>query len=285
MSVIIQNVHGSKLGNMMIKYMVAVKLAEKLGDARISGYELKEWNIKHAHIDAKEGERCITLAPPSREMELNFDRASYLASTGLIHRINLAGHVQRIENFPDLEHARNLFPDNENEEVGYPGHVVCPIRGAEILDAIHPGYTLLPIRFYRQIIAELGKPPAFIGQIGDDSYSDALRAAFPKARYEPNAGAMHDFAAIRRAEAIIVSVSTFSWLAAWLSHATTIVLPSFGLFNRDRFPEHDLLPLGDERYRFYSFPVQDAVPLDKVAASHEELTWRQVSAAELLKPH
>ncbi|MCC6736670.1 MAG: hypothetical protein IT534_11175 [Bauldia sp.] len=49
-----------------------------------------------------------------------------------------------------------------------------------------------------------------------------------------------------------VAVSTFSWLATWLSpRAETIALPVAGLFHPAARPDIDLLPIDDQRYRLY----------------------------------
>src|SRR6185437_3810679 len=125
---------------------------------------------------------------------------------------------------------------------------------------VHPDYTLIPVEFYTALVAETGLRPVFMGQIGANSYIERLRRAFPDARFIPSRGPLRDFEIIRRSRNVIVSVSTFSWLAAWLSDADRIFLPMTGFYNPAQFPEIDLLPLHDPRYRFYLFPVNYAVP-------------------------
>src|SRR6185369_8883813 len=56
---------------------------------------------------------------------------------------------------------------------------------------------------------------------------------------------------------IVLSVSSFGWLAAWLSEsARQIVYPALGLFNPIDRPDIDMMPIGDQRYRFYRFPSE-----------------------------
>ncbi|BCM82891.1 hypothetical protein mvi_13520 [Methylobacterium indicum] len=161
--------------------------------------------------------------------------------------------------------------------------VVCPIRGGEILDARHPGYTILPIDFYVDVIDEMGWRPVFVGQTEDNIYMRALKDRFPQAEIVSHQGVMEDFAIIRAASNVILSISTFAWLAAWLSHAKTIVLPVYGMFNPALFSLHDLLPLGDDRYRFYQFPPQPAVPLHELLEVHSAMKgqWHRVGRDEL----
>ena len=74
------------------------------------------------------------------------------------------------------------------------------------------------------------------------------------------------------------SVSTFSWLAAWLSEARRIVLPVSGLFHPVQSPDIDLLPLADPRYSFVLFPINYSVPVAQYRAAHAALggLWRQM---------
>ena len=76
---------------------------------------------------------------------------------------------------------------------------------------------LIPPDFYEALLAETGLAPVFMGQIEDTPYLRTLRTRFPKARFLPSLGAAMDFARIRAARFIVPSISTFSWLAAWLS--------------------------------------------------------------------
>jgi hypothetical protein len=94
---------------------------------------------------------------------------------------------------------------------------------------------------------------------------------------------MYDFALMRAARHLVVSVSTFSWLAAWLSHAETITIPLTGFYNPAQRPDVNLLPLDDPRYRFYLFPVNHAVPVADHVPVHAALNgrWRPISAVEI----
>jgi len=65
-----------------------------------------------------------------------------------------------------------------------------------------------------------------------------------------------DFERLRSARHVVTSVSSFAWLATWLSDAQTIHVPVLGLLNPAQRPDVDLLPLDDPRYRFYRFPVR-----------------------------
>jgi hypothetical protein len=94
---------------------------------------------------------------------------------------------------------------------------------------------------------------------------------------------MQDFDMIRQARHVLVSVSTFSWLAAWLGDAETIHLPLTGFFNPAHMRHINLAPVDDRRYRFYLFPFTEAVAEVEALKVHEKLAgyWREISAEAL----
>jgi hypothetical protein len=161
--------------------------------------------------------------------------------------------------------------------------LLCNIRQGDILDGHHPDYVLLPIDFYAELIGRTGLNPVFMGQLEPSPYLAALRARFPAARFVQSGGAAADFEQIRRARHIVPAISTFSWVAAWLSDAEQIFLPVLGLFNPAQNRGVDLLPLHDGRYKFFHFPAHYASPVGGFAAAHAALRglWRQVSPEDL----
>jgi len=93
-----------------------------------------------------------------------------------------------------------------------------------------------------------------------------------------------DFETIRQSRNVVIGVSTYSWLAAWLSQSLdNIYLTVSGLFNPIQKPSVDLLPFGDPRFKFFLFPINYAVPLDRHAEVHRRIApfWRQMSHAAL----
>ena len=282
MTYILHNVHGSNIANLMIKYIFATKVIRTLGDGVLSNYCLPVWNISHPPADNKE-EVAIDFLEDQR---INFERLAYLVRTRIVTRINLHGHLQRMENLLECSESRMLFRTEKDVGISFGSEfVVCPIRGGEILKAIHPGYTLVPIAFYRDIFSMLGSGvrPVFMGQLGDNLYSCALRKEFKEALFVPAQTPLADFETIRKSKNIVLSVSTFSWLAAWLSNAANIFMPVYGLFNPAQFQDHDFLPISDPRYTFFSFPVHHAVDVDKFAKAHAELAWNSVEPKSLVR--
>ncbi len=267
--------------NLMMQYMVATKLKSLVSDLALSNFVMPYWNIDHPPIEPLASQAVCLLGD---EQHVDLTRIAYLARQGIFDRFDWHGYGQRLEYFPEVEEARALFLRPDIAVPVFDGDsVVCPIRGDEILDARHPGYTVIPVDFYADLIEEMGWRPIFMGQTDDNAYMQALKRRFPGATVLPHQGKIEDFQIIRSASNVIVSISTYAWLAAWLSHASTIVLPVYGIFNPALFSLHDLLPLGDDRYRFYQFPQQAAVPLSELLETHAAMKghWHRVGLQDL----
>ena len=271
----------SGFANRMIQYMVARRIASDVDGCQISNAVIREWGIEHPVIPGGP-EACDKV--PIAENALNIPDIVRSLALGKKSRFTFRTYAQWFPNFPHLNTCRRMFPANPEAYPGYgPEYLVCNVRGEEVLDAIHPSYTLLPIEFYAELANTTGLKLVFMGQIGDNDYCNALKRRFPDAQFEPTRGALADFQTLRNSCNIVIAVSTFSWLAAWLSHADLIVMPVNGLFHPVQCADVDLLPLADERYRFYLFPINYAVPVAKFEEAHRALRdlWRYMPAEEV----
>ncbi|MDR3535256.1 MAG: hypothetical protein P4L71_02025 [Acetobacteraceae bacterium] len=145
--------------------------------------------------------------------------------------------------------------------------LLCPVRSGDVVDGPSPDYPLTPPQFFADLIAQTGLTPVFMSQTEPNHYTDRLRRRFPDARFLESRGPMRGFETIRQSKNIAVGVSTFIWLAAWLSDADTIHLAVNGLFDPMQVPVADLLPFDDPRYHFHLFPLNYGVgPADQEAA-------------------
>lgn len=269
--------------NLMMQYMVAIKLKSYIPGVKLSNFDIPDWGIAHPPLPTHGlGPHCEL----GSEQHMEFNRIKYMADTGAFKVFNWHGYGQRMDNFPDLDVCRSLFRNSgASYQVFGDEYVVCPVRGAEVLSAVHPGYTIVPADFYEEVIRTSGLKPVFMGQIDRNIYTDELRRRFPDAQFISSSGAVSDFQTIRSAANIIISVSTFSWLAAWLSEAKSIVMPLYGIFDHKAFPFHDLVPFSDSRYKFYEFPKQAAVSLGDLMESHRRISgqWSHVSPKQIVR--
>jgi hypothetical protein len=270
-----------QLANLMIEYMVALKFADMAGGCRISNIAMPAWGIAHPP-EASPGPTVVE----RREQRIDLTGFADQLWAGKIRRVEWSGFGQRMENFLPPARYRTVFASPFKAPMGYgPEYLVCPIRAGDILDASNPDYVLTPVEFYRDIVALTGLIPVFIGQTQPNAYMDRIRAAFPDAIVRaPQDDPLVDFETIRQSRNLVIGVSTYSWLASWLSPtADTIFLTVSGLFNPMQKTDVDLLPFGDDRYKFFLFPINYAVRLEHHAELHRRIApyWRQMSHAAL----
>lgn len=261
------------MANQMIQYLVAARLASLVPGCAVSHVDLPDWGIRHELIPETGGAKLLV-----EGHQVDLQGVAAAMRTGDVERVELLAYGQWMSNFPSRAECAAIFP----ADPAYPGYgpdkLVCNIRGGEVLDARHPDYTLLPVQFYVELVARTGLQPVFLGQIEDNPYCRELLQTFPKAEVQPSRGAYADFQTFRASANLVITVSTFSWLAAWLSDASRIILPVSGLFHPVQCPDVNLLPLNDHRYAFYLFPVNYSVPVSEYRSAHAALQglWRQM---------
>ena len=275
-------------GNVMFNYLAALRLRNVIGHGRIVGVELPMWNIAIAD-EAKSGKPTLHLP---RDLEhrtrgrVPFHGVADRLRRNAISQIELEGYCQHTDNLPvrgSFDEER-LFDGSGSDAVGYGDDtLLISLRGSEILNAIHSDYTLLPVEFYVDIVRRTGLTPVFFGQFGDNPYVEALRAALPQAVFQPGRNPLHDFEVIRRSRNICLSVSTFAWLAGWLSHASRIIMPVTGLFHPNQHRQSWFITRGDTRYEHYLFPINRAVPVSTYRRAHDAIgrQWRAISEPAL----
>jgi len=265
------------LGNRMIQYLAALALGARVPDARLIKIHLPEWGIQ-IPPEPEQGAR-IEVVTSDR---IPYDRLAAALTAGAVDRVDIRTYDQRMENMLPVRAYHGLFRGPPEIGTG-PNELLCNIRQGEIVDARHPDYVLVPIDFYAELVAQTGLEPVFMGQLEDSPYMQALHRRFPRARTIPSRGPEADFALIRASVNIVPAVSTFSWLAAWLSEAERIFLPVLGLFHPFQSKSTFLLPLQDPRYSFHLFPYHYAVKIDQFAAAHDSLRgqWRLMPPGRL----
>ena len=237
------------LGNQMLQVVLATAIADQVPGLRITGYDLPLWGLSGA--PAREG-----WLPSLKGHHVDADFAARLYRLGLLKDARLTGLGFRCRAYGPPARYRDLFTTSVQPRVFGPEVLLINVRAGEVLGDVHPDYGPLPHAYYEQLIAETGLKPVFLGQIDDGPYASALKSRFPKAEFVPHQGVLEDFETLRAATNLVCSISTFSWIAGWLSNAERVFLPVAGLFNPDQRPEVDLLPVGDDRYVFHAFPVR-----------------------------
>lgn len=266
------------LANQMLQLVFLENLRRRLPALQITGVQLPLWGIERPPA---------TLTPPPKlrlyGQFVDRERLIDLLEDGRLTDFEFAALGFRMENLLPREDVARLFPPLAQPAASTgPDELLLNVRGAEILQDVHEDYGPLPVAYLRQLVDATGLKPVLMGQLGDDWYSDALREAFPGCRQMPSQGALVDFDVIRNAHHIAMSLSSFSWLASWLSRAQSIHMPVVGILNPDQRPEINLLPVDDPRYRFYSFDVRHwkASP-DQIQALSQPGYWPELGAQAL----
>ncbi len=241
------------LGNRMFQHMLAEIIRNRVPDCSVSGPGLPEWEIEGA---AEPRQQAFALVLRGHTIPLN-DLIDLMRRVPHVD-VYLASLSARLCHYAAMRsHFQAMFPISSSVPSVEPDYLVINVRLGEILAGAHPNYMPLPIDWYRQLIEQEGLTPLFMGQLGSDPYTQALRRAFPQAEFQPSLGPRADFDFIARAPNLVLPISTFSWLASWLSPMVqTIHLPVAGLFDPGGRPDHDLLPIDDPRYRFHDLGLR-----------------------------
>lgn len=233
-----------RFANQMFQIMLASTLAELIKNVNIFGYDIPEWQLTGPKMAKIPGESFLITGH-----KFNIKNLLYLIDSGMINGVVIEGWGMRLEYFDGPERYRGLFKTN----VDYPklteNDLLIHVRAEDILTGWHPKYFPMPLSYYEEIISVSKLNPIFMGQLGDDPYSVAIRKKFVGAKFLPKLSVVQDFQTLRSAHHVGLSISSFSWLATWLSETVqTINIPLAGLFEPNA--ETDLLPLNDQRYHF-----------------------------------
>ncbi len=256
--------HRGNDGNRIFQYLFAKQI-----EARVEGSELCNFEINLLHLYKKSlidtSDESVLKVEALHKVDLN--QIVHLLKTRTYNHVLLSIFGQRMEYLPEVGLARewlklskfdikNDFGDDE---------LLINIRAGDIMkDNVHKDYGLLPLSFYEKLLAKEGKRAVFVGQLADNEYTRALRVRFPEARFMPPGKPRADFISLLGARHIVLSVSTFSWMAAWLSpNAIKIHMPLAGFMNPMQRPDVDLLPIDDRRYSFYPHPLLSWIGSDE----------------------
>ncbi len=268
------------MGNRALQYLAAAGIAMQAPGTEIQNILLPEWGMSMPCPEPSPKRSVMT----ATAFDLDVCGMGDCLARDVVDHVIVNSYPYHIDNYPPRETCRQLIGtaiDGVNAKGFGPTELVCSVRGAEILQAAHPDYLVLPPGYYKSLQERSGLELVFYGQIGNDVYSASLRAAFPAARFIPGVNRGHDFEVLRRSVNIAPSISTFAWLAAWLSEAQRIYLPVGGIFSPVQLPRMMFLPLGEAAYHYTLLPFGRTVDLNKQPAQFALL---QDSLARLARP-
>lgn len=255
--VALQMAMNGNIGNRIIQFLYLKQLQEHLGPSQIFGANIAPFAPPSA--DFAGAGTMMTIESG------HFHPVRELARRLIDERIDclhFEGYVQRMEYLTPVDAMRRhlMLPTSLEtplfRELTSDRHITCIVRANEVLRAIHPDYPPTPVSFYRAAVSDSGRIPVFVGQTFPSVYWDALRRHFPGCIIYEHQNWLEDFRFILHSTNIAVAVSSFAWLAAYLSEtARRIYLPLFGFLNPRQRVDVDLVPAGDARYRLAAFEV------------------------------
>ena len=274
-------------GNIAMMYMAALKLKKTLGFGEVINTSIPIFDIEleDRQLAGRIGLHDTMRANLASRGLIPFHGYKDIVERSAAAFLSMEGFYQHVGNFltaSEMDYD-DVFKADAQPEHGQADELVISIRGGEILDAIHQDYTLIPLEFYEFLIRTTGLKPVFFGQLGNNPYCESLRHRFPNARFKSGSNPRFDFNFLRKSVHIVPSVSTFSWLAAWLSRAEKIHLPLTGLLNPNQHKGSFLVPQEDHRYAFYLFPNNYALPVQRHAEYLAPIgdLWTSVSGQRL----
>ncbi|GCD75493.1 hypothetical protein NBRC3299_1785 [Acetobacter pasteurianus NBRC 3299] len=244
------------IANRALQYLVAKNIAEKSNNVEIANVDLPEWGVQKEEFNCDLGSSCTI-----GELDFWFDirGISENLNNGNIDSFIINGYPFNVDFYPSREKSKKYLPnfsDVSKELEGFDEEkIVFNIRADEILHGIHADYLVLPVEYYKMLALKTGLKPVFFGQLDDNPYIRKLKEEFPYALFINGRGPRYDFEVLRRSSNIAISVSTFSWLAAWLSNAKNIYVPLAGMMNPCQAVGQNFIPHDDPVYKFISFPL------------------------------
>ena len=266
--------HG-RLGNHILQFVTAQTLAAAVPGLVLHNYSLPAWGLSAGGFRRKQ-----PFVPAITRQDSDLSLIAEMLRSGEMPLARLYCMVLQADAWGEVDRFRQMLPlFGAKVDTAGPDEVLLNVRADEILKARHRDYGPIPLGFYTAVLRNTGLKPVFMGQLGDDSYSTLLRQTFPDARFIPSQGVLQDFDAMRRAKHLALSVSTFSWVAAWLSNAESLHLPVLGMFNPAQRPDIALLPRGDARYHYYGF-----APRRWTASAEQFAQLQDLTPAPVLTP-
>ena len=254
-------------GNKIMQYLAAKKIQKIIGlNSKIYGINIEELNIYSKYDQINCDHDYIISDENINEYDIK-EASIRPGGTNFI----MNGFFQDINLFPSKEESfeiLNEYKSIKNFSEFSENDLVINVRCGDISIGVE-WYPLIPLNFYKFIVDYTGLKPVFVGQLDNEIYVSEIKKMFPNARYIPSQGTIDDFSKLLTAKNILLSVSTFSWLAGWLSEAKQIFYPMHGFLNPAlqncysvNIAKTNLAPTDDLRYRFFMLPLMYGEPLE-----------------------
>lgn len=241
-----------RMGNRLFQYFFCRRLMDRVPGTELYGAAVPDFGFAAPEWPGHRDD----LVPFTSIWKLDVE--AIVAMLEARRGVMIRSYLQRQDYF-EREACRRYYRD-----LGVPESVpaigddclLVHIRAGDLLTKGHPHYRPLPIGRIEEAVSASGLRPVFIGQLHHKlPYPQEIRRRFRGETFLDPASVPVDFETIRRARNIMMSVSTFAWMAVFLSDAERIWMPRTGMF--EDFPAEgdwpDLLLRDDPRVTYLPF--------------------------------
>jgi len=215
-----------QLGNNLFQYSLGRIIAEETGRKLVAS-PIPGFPETRTEVDGTVGEGSPIICS-GQTIDLD-----HLLRSDLDRPILLEGYFQRYEYYRD--HASDiqvwLRPGSSPEVAPGPADVVVHVRVGDVRKPCRPNaYRPVPRWFYETVLRRLTWARLLVvSNDPDDPLTRYVEQEFGGTVV--SVSVQSDFETLRCARRIVMSASTFSWWAAWLSDADEIYLPTTGTWN------------------------------------------------------
>ncbi len=255
-----------RTANRVIEYMTARSLMLKSGKdvLLLLSHDIPEFNIKKTTHDFDNLKAGLNIHITSNTIPFNYLVDKIRENDDIF--IELNSYCQRIEFFKEYLSIfkGEIINSRSDFDFGFgAAYVVFHVRLAHIHfnSSVHPWYIPLPFNYYQEIINNTGLKPVFVGEFSDDIYSNALKMHFSNAVFLECEDSNVVYQVLHNSKNVGISLSSFSWLATFLSdHVVKVFFPVFGLFDPRNYNKYssqsNFLDFDDLRVQYYRFEIK-----------------------------
>jgi hypothetical protein len=241
-----------RLGNQIFQYMFVWAISQEFPGSVLANIGLEELGIASTRASISPAMKVLKLT--TADVNECVDQIS-LSSPDAVVVEHYAQDMRIYEPYRDAFVSQFRCAGDPRNRVA-DSDLLIHLRLGDTLSGVHPDYWPQPLSWYEHLIQETGLHPVFLGETAMvPTIVHALRSRFPGCKVLDPGSASEDFRTFQSAKHVVLSVSTFSWLATWLGEAASeIHLPVCGLFSPLRRPKNCFLPTADARYQFHILP-------------------------------
>lgn len=241
------------VANRILQLLVAKKIQQNTKNSVIKNISIPEFGFDQKDSSYFHNQACA-VGMEDIFYHLDINGISRNIDNGNIDTFILGSFSFNIDSLPSRDFCKNFIKCDESIKGFGDEFILINIRGGEVFHNVHGKYIVLPPEYYKKIIKDTGLKPVFYGQIEDNLYFDILKDNFPDALFISGRDPVYDFNVIRNSKNIAMCISTFSWLACYLSNANKIYMPLGGIFSINQNYNQNLIPLNEKEYKFIMLP-------------------------------